>query len=220
MACRARRRRLLSQFEDLQQCYLRLRNPKKRSAQPLVPTQQSANKQQQPSASQPGAKRIKQEPDIGLQGPSDAASSDPLGGLHPLNSDSAKQLQSKQQNGFHAGEPQSNAVLAHARLNGKASSSAKAAQKGHHVQHHSSTDERAKADLERIQKHDLDQQHGAAEVVGPADEEGLAEFSRMLSVFTHCARLKVIAQLPRTSNAHCSNILSSIEFDRDGQVTF
>lgn len=70
------------------------------------------------------------------------------------------------------------------------------------------------------------QQHAAtdadvvsSEVVGPADEEGLAEFSRMLSVFTHCARLKVIAQLPRTSNAHCSNILSSIEFDRDAQVS-
>ena len=59
----------------------------------------------------------------------------------------------------------------------------------------------------------------SSEVVGPADEEGLAEFSRMLLVFTHCARLKVIAQLPRTSNAHCSNILSSIEFDRDAQVS-
>lgn len=63
-----------------------------------------------------------------------------------------------------------------------------------------------------------DQQPAALNVVGPADEEGLAEFSRMLSVFTHCAKLKVIAQLPRTSNAHCSNILSSIEFDRDSQV--
>ena len=55
-------------------------------------------------------------------------------------------------------------------------------------------------------------------VTGPADEEGLAEFSRMLSVFTHCGRLKVIAQLLRPSNQHSSSILSSIEFDRDSEV--
>ena len=55
-------------------------------------------------------------------------------------------------------------------------------------------------------------------VSGPADEEGLAEFSRMLSVFTHCGRLKVVAQLLRPSNQHSSSILSSIEFDRDSEV--
>ena len=60
--------------------------------------------------------------------------------------------------------------------------------------------------------------HKAA-VTGPADEEGLAEFSRMLSVFTHCGRLKVIAQLLRPSNQHSSSILSSIEFDRDSEVS-
>ena len=57
-------------------------------------------------------------------------------------------------------------------------------------------------------------------VTGPADEEGLAEFSRMLSVFTHCGRLKVVAQLLRPSNQHSSSILSSIEFDRDSEVLF
>ena len=57
-------------------------------------------------------------------------------------------------------------------------------------------------------------------VTGPADEEGLAEFSRMLSVFTHCGRLKVMAQLLRPSNQHSSSILSSIEFDRDSEVLF
>lgn len=57
-------------------------------------------------------------------------------------------------------------------------------------------------------------------VTGPADEEGLAEFSRMLSVFTHCGRLKVVAQLLRPSNQHSSSILSSIEFDRDSEVGF
>lgn len=55
-------------------------------------------------------------------------------------------------------------------------------------------------------------------VTGPADEEGLAEFSRMLSVFAHCGRLKVVAQLLRPSNQHSSSILSSIEFDRDSEV--
>lgn len=40
----------------------------------------------------------------------------------------------------------------------------------------------------------------------------------MLSVFTHCGRLKVIAQLLRPSNQHSSSILSSIEFDRDSEV--
>ena len=58
----------------------------------------------------------------------------------------------------------------------------------------------------------------APAVTGPADEEGLAEFSRMLSVFTHCGRLKVVAQLLRPSNQHSSSILSSIEFDRDSEV--
>ena len=57
-------------------------------------------------------------------------------------------------------------------------------------------------------------------VTGPADEEGLAEFSRMLSVFTHCGRLKLLAQLLRPSNQHSSSILSSIEFDRDSEVFF
>ena len=57
-------------------------------------------------------------------------------------------------------------------------------------------------------------------ITGPADEEGLAEFSRMLSVFTHCGRLKVVAQLLRPTNQHSSSILSSIEFDRDSEVCF
>lgn len=60
----------------------------------------------------------------------------------------------------------------------------------------------------------------ASAVTGPADEEGLAEFSRMLSVFTHCGRLKVVAQLLQPSNQHSSSILSSIEFDRDSEVCF
>ena len=55
-------------------------------------------------------------------------------------------------------------------------------------------------------------------VTGPAADESLAEFSRMLSVFTHCGRLKVTAQLLRPSNQHSSSILSSIEFDRDSEV--
>ncbi|KAK9823349.1 hypothetical protein WJX72_002097 [[Myrmecia] bisecta] len=63
---------------------------------------------------------------------------------------------------------------------------------------------------------------GSAAAKGTADgtaaAAGLAEFSRMLSVFTHCGKLKVIAQLPRASTRQSSSILSSIEFDRDSQV--
>ena len=55
-------------------------------------------------------------------------------------------------------------------------------------------------------------------VTGPAADDSLAEFSRMLSVFTHCGRLKATAQLLRPSNQHSSSILSSIEFDRDSEV--
>ncbi|KAK9844035.1 hypothetical protein WJX81_002531 [Elliptochloris bilobata] len=47
---------------------------------------------------------------------------------------------------------------------------------------------------------------------------GLAEFSRMLSVFTHCSKLRVIAQLPRASTRQSAAILSSIDFDRDGAI--
>lgn len=235
--CRARRRRLLSQFEDLQQCYLRLRNPKKRPAQPLKLPQLSANKQQ--ALDQP-AKRIKQEPDMGVQPPSDSAGSHPLGGAHPGEPDSINQAQDKQQDGCYTAAPQNGiggahsdgaGMPAHSHPAGRASSNGHAdpekgwSHKGfpdkgpsENGYRQNSVAESGKGGMAGNSQHLSDQQHATAKVVGPADEEGLAEFSRMLSVFTHCARLKVIAQLPRTSNAHCSNILSSIEFDRDGQV--
>lgn len=44
---------------------------------------------------------------------------------------------------------------------------------------------------------------------------GLGGFSRMLAIFTHHSKLKVIAAIPRSSTRQSSSILSSIEFDRD-----
>ena len=246
--CRTRRRRLLSQFDDLQQCYLRLRNPKKRSAQPWVQSHQAAPKEQP-------AKRVKQEPEVGQQGSSDSASSDPLSGAHPTGPSPAGhlhqqqptgpslagQMHQQQPNGVHSGGPQhglpnrsmapSAPVKTGKPLIGNGAALPGVAPASDHagsecgvlpslvVTAAAGAEPGQGAGAEgKPQPAVLGQQH--ADVVGPADEEGLAEFSRMLSVFTHCARLKVTAQLPRTSNAHCSNILSSIEFDRDGEVTF
>ena len=260
--CRTRRRRLLSQFDDLQQCYLRLRNPKKRSAQPWVQSHQPALKEQP-------AKRVKQEPEMGLQGPSDSASSDPLSGAHPTGPSPAGHLHEQQPTGpspaghLHQQQPTGPSPAGHLHqqqfngvdsadpqhglpnrnmappapvktgkpLTGNGAALPGAAPASDHVGSGygvlPSLVVTTAPGLEpgqgagaegKPQPAVPDQQH--ADVVGPADEEGLAEFSRMLSVFTHCARLKVTAQLPRTSNAHCSNILSSIEFDRDGEVTF
>ena len=79
-------------------------------------------------------------------------------------------------------------------------------------------DEGSKGDSKAAEPQYNASEGGKAAITGPADEEGLAEFSRMLSVFTHCGRLKVIAQLLRPSNQHSSSILSSIEFDRDSEV--
>lgn len=60
--CRARRRRVLSQFEDLQQCYLRLRKSGKTPAAaaglPSSPFQQATLES---GGSQPPSKRFKQE---------------------------------------------------------------------------------------------------------------------------------------------------------------
>ena len=47
--------------------------------------------------------------------------------------------------------------------------------------------------------------------------DGLAEFSRLLSVFVHCNRLDVVASLPAPPPAaRAASILSSIEFDGTG----
>lgn len=60
--CRARRRRVLSQFEDLQQCYLRLRKSGKTPAAaaglPSSPFQQATVES---GGSKPPSKRLKQE---------------------------------------------------------------------------------------------------------------------------------------------------------------
>ena len=62
LMCRSRRRRVLSQFDDLQQCYLRLRKAGKTAAPHLVPAGPSKHATQCPAAEdQPSVKRIKHE---------------------------------------------------------------------------------------------------------------------------------------------------------------
>lgn len=54
---------------------------------------------------------------------------------------------------------------------------------------------------------------------GPGSvDEGLQEFSRILSVLTQCNKLKVIAEIPRSALRQASSIISSVEFDRDGAL--
>lgn len=52
--------------------------------------------------------------------------------------------------------------------------------------------------------------------VGAAIDEGLHEFSRLLSVLSRCNRLVPLAEIPRPALRQASSIISSVEFDRDG----
>ena len=54
--------------------------------------------------------------------------------------------------------------------------------------------------------------------VGAVVDEGLHEFSRLLSVLSRCNRLIPIAEIPRPSLRQASSIISSVEFDRDGTL--
>ncbi|KAL0026516.1 hypothetical protein WJX77_004268 [Trebouxia sp. C0004] len=192
-AVRSRRRRVLSQFDDLQQCYLRLRKAGKTAAPHLVPAGPSKHPTQCPAAEdEPSVKRIKHEQPSQphAQPPADSPA-----GPDPLSSDGAAEV-------TPADAPSSSV---HPQVNGSSQADAREPE-GMEAEEAQET-ESAEA---------LVAQKGS--VTGPADEEGLAEFSRMLSVFTHCGRLKVIAQLLRPSNQHSSSILSSIEFDRDSEV--
>ncbi len=54
--------------------------------------------------------------------------------------------------------------------------------------------------------------------VGAVVDEGLHEFSRLLSVLSRCNRLTPIAEIPRPSLRQASSIISSVEFDRDGTL--
>ncbi|KAG7669456.1 hypothetical protein KSW81_007610 [Nannochloris sp. 'desiccata'] len=54
--------------------------------------------------------------------------------------------------------------------------------------------------------------------VGAVVDEGLQEFSRLLSVLSRCNRLTPIAEIPRPSLRQASSIISSVEFDRDGTL--
>jgi len=57
----------------------------------------------------------------------------------------------------------------------------------------------------------------AAPIEGAVDD-GLKEFSRILSVLTRKNKLRVLAEIPRPSLRQTSSIISSIEFDRDGAL--
>ncbi|KAA6423733.1 MAG: ubiquitin ligase COP1 [Trebouxia sp. A1-2] len=196
-AVRSRRRRVLSQFDDLQQCYLRLRKAGKTAAPHLVPAGPSKHATQCPAAEdEPSVKRIKHEQPSQAQAQAHAEPpADSTAGPDPLSSGGAAEV-------TPADTPSSSV---HPQVNGI-----------------SKADSREPEGMEAAEARETEAaetlvaQKGS--VTGPADEEGLAEFSRMLSVFTHCGRLKVIAQLLRPSNQHSSSILSSIEFDRDSEV--
>ncbi|DBA99789.1 TPA: hypothetical protein ACH3X3_012332 [Trebouxia sp. C0006] len=194
-AVRSRRRRVLSQFDDLQQCYLRLRKAGKTAAPHLVPAGPSKHATQCPAAEdQPSVKRIKHEQPSQAQ-PHAEPPADSSARPDPLSSGGAAEV-------TPADAPSSSV---HPQVNGS-----------------SQADSRELEGMEAEEAQEIQAAEALiaqkGSVTGPADEEGLAEFSRMLSVFTHCGRLKVIAQLLRPSNQHSSSILSSIEFDRDSEV--
>ncbi|KAL3154242.1 hypothetical protein ABBQ32_013742 [Trebouxia sp. C0010 RCD-2024] len=200
-ALRARRRRVLSQFEDLQQCYLRLRKSGKTPAAaaglPSSPFQQATVES---GGSKPPSKRLKQE-----QQPQAEVAMDCTPALDPR----------KEGQGAEAGvSPAEPSLLfpAASQVDGDGPSPVLAIAG---VKREASE---AFSGGGQPEPSPASSQAPPSAVTGPADEEGLAEFSRMLSVFTHCGRLKVVAQLLRPSNQHSSSILSSIEFDRDSEV--
>jgi E3 ubiquitin-protein ligase RFWD2 len=65
---------------------------------------------------------------------------------------------------------------------------------------------------------DIGNNNGTTTTVGAVVDEGLQEFSRMLSVLSRCNRLTPIAEIPRPSLRQASSIISSVEFDRDGTL--
>lgn len=90
--CRSRRRRVLSQFDDLQQCYLRLRKAGKTAAPHLVPTGPSKHATQCPAAEdQPSIKRIKHEQPSQAQAHAEPPA-DSTAGPDPLSSGGAAEV--------------------------------------------------------------------------------------------------------------------------------
>ncbi len=90
--CRSRRRRVLSQFDDLQQCYLRLRKAGKTAAPHLVPAGPSKHATQCPAAEyQPSVKRIKHEQPSQAQALSEPPA-DSAAGPDPLSSGGAAEV--------------------------------------------------------------------------------------------------------------------------------
>ena len=53
---------------------------------------------------------------------------------------------------------------------------------------------------------------------GALVDEGLQEFSRLLSSLSRCNKLRTVAEIPRPSLRQSSLIISSVEFDREGAL--
>ena len=188
LACRAKRRRVLSQMEDLQQCYLRLRcqlpqQPGTAEEEPELASAGTAVNGD-PQAPSPGRKRMREEEtSLAAWGGQPAAEDHAA----PAATGSAAPPSDCQQ-----GNPPGRSGASQALP---------------------SSSDRERGGHRPAQSGDV-AAGGAA-----ASDQGLAEFSRVLSVFTQCSRLKMVAQLPRASSRQSSSILSSIEFDRDSQVS-
>ena len=191
LPCRAKRRRVLSQMEDLQQCYLRLRcqlplQPGTAEDEPeLASAGTAVNGDAQ--APPPGRKRMREEEtSLAALGGRAAAEDHAAAAAAAATGSAAPPSDCQQGNPPGAsGASQAPPPSSHQERGGE-----RPAQSG-------------------------DVAAGGAAV----SDQGLAEFSRVLSVFTQCSRLKMVAQLPRASSRQSSSILSSIEFDRDSQVS-
>ena len=195
LPCRAKRRRVLSQMEDLQQCYLRLRcqlpqQPGTAEDEPeLASAGTAVNGDAQPPS--PGRKRMREEETSLAAWGGKAAAEDHAAAAAAAAA--AATGSAAPPSGCQQGNPPGQSCASQA-LPG------------------SSHQERG--GQRPVQSGDV--AAGGAAI----SDQGLAEFSRVLSVFTQCSRLKMVAQLPRASSRQSSSILSSIEFDRDSQVGY
>jgi len=74
----------------------------------------------------------------------------------------------------------------------------------------------AKSDGEQPSSQHVDREDDSKE--GAIADDGLREFSRILSTLTYSNRLKIVAQIPRPSLQSSSSIISSVEYDREGKM--
>lgn len=71
----------------------------------------------------------------------------------------------------------------------------------------------------KISKHQCtDHEQQQQKPIGAVVDQGLEDFSKMLSVLSTFNQLKTLATIPRPSLRQTSSIVSSLEFDRDGSL--